>query len=163
MSGSWNKADFPNLVLGAYKLTSPQDRRYNCIAWAADDDKKKWWPDPFGIGKWPSGVPRNETIQAFEQAFQALGYARCPNGKHEKKYEKIALYATPLGPTHAARQLPNGNWTSKLGDFEDIEHFTVDGVDGPLYGTSVLFMRRRRKPRTPPPKKAKTKAPSSKR
>ena len=47
-------------------------------------------------------------------------------------------------PTHAALQLESGAWTSKLGDFEDIEHVTVDAVNGPLYGRPVAFLSRRR-------------------
>ena len=45
--------------------------------------------------------------------------------------------------THAARQLPGGNWTSKLGKGEDIEHDTPDVVAGGLYGEFVRIMRRR--------------------
>ena len=40
----------------------------------------------------------------------------------------------------------NGSWTSKLGNAEDIEHHTVDGVSGPHpYGFVAKFMRRNRK------------------
>jgi hypothetical protein len=44
--------------------------------------------------------------------------------------------------THAARQLPTGKWTSKLGKAEDIEHDSPDDVAGGIYGEVVLFMRR---------------------
>jgi hypothetical protein len=46
-------------------------------------------------------------------------------------------------PTHAAKQLPDGRWKSKLGDFEDIEHNTVKAVeDDYCYGTVVQYMKR---------------------
>ena len=45
----------------------------------------------------------------------------------------IAIYCNfnpqlkTLEVTHAARQLPSGKWTSKLGDADDIEHNTLEG------------------------------------
>lgn len=47
-------------------------------------------------------------------------------------------------PTHAARQLSSGHWTSKLGDCEDIEHFALDGVANKIYGAAVVFLKRLR-------------------
>jgi len=48
-----------------------------------------------------------------------------------------------------ARQLLDGSWTSKLGDAEDITHYTLDAVEsyGPApfygeYGAPVVYMRR---------------------
>jgi hypothetical protein len=149
MCGNWPQSDLPRLTAGTYIHASPCTRKYNCIAWAAEDTANKWWPDPFGIGKWPQGVPREATIDAFTQAFATLGYLLCQDSALEIGFEKIAIYANretdgSVSPTHAAKQLPNGNWTSKLGDYEDIEHFTLDAVDGPAYGTAVCYMRRPR-------------------
>jgi hypothetical protein len=149
MCGNWPAADLPRLTVGAYTPSSPCTRRYNCIAWAADDTTGKWWPDPLGIGKWPAGVPREATVDAFIRAYGTLGYALCQDNSLEAGFEKIAIYATretdgSLSPTHAAKQLPNGHWSSKLGDFEDIEHPELDVLDGPAYGTSVCFLKRPR-------------------
>ena len=44
--------------------------------------------------------------------------------------------------THAARQLPNGKWTSKLGRDIDIEHDSVDDIAGSVYGEVLRLMRR---------------------
>ena len=44
-------------------------------------------------------------------------------------------------PKHAARQLPSGRWTSKLGFLEDIEHALHD-LEGTEYGAVVLVMKR---------------------
>ena len=77
------------------------------------------------------------------EAFQILGYEPCDDGTLEDGYQKVVLYADRSGiPTHAARQLENGRWTSKLGRLEDIEHDTVEDVSGPVYGQPVQFMRR---------------------
>lgn len=86
-------------------------------------------------------------MEAFHAAFRTLGYALCDDGALEAGYEKIALYAKQAGatlkPTHAARQLGDGQWTSKVGDFEDIKHVTLESLHGPQYGEVVQYMRRR--------------------
>jgi hypothetical protein len=61
----------------------------------------------------------------------------------EPGFEKVALFGSSLYYTHAARQLPNGKWTSKLGKAEDIEHDSPDIVAGGVYGELVQVMRRR--------------------
>jgi hypothetical protein len=54
----------------------------------------------------------------------------------------VALYGTALTYTHAARQLPTGKWTSKLGKGEDIEHDTPEDVAGGVYGDVMQIMKR---------------------
>lgn len=62
----------------------------------------------------------------------------------EEKYQKIAIYNDYDNlPTHVARQLPNGKWTSKLGQDEDIEHNNLQGLTGrPGYGEVACIMKR---------------------
>ena len=84
-------------------------------------------------------------MDAYIQAFATLGYAPCDNGDLEFDTEKVVLYAKDDGlPTHAARQLPSGLWTSKLGQLEDVTHHTLDGISGSLYGTPSQFLKRPR-------------------
>jgi len=98
-----------------------------------------------GIGYWPRNVARLETLDAFARAYGTLGYLPCADGSLEAGFEKIALYVDASDtPTHAALQLSNGKWTSKMGDFEDIEHETVDDVGGGAYGTAVAYLKRQR-------------------
>ena len=93
---------------------------------------------------WPEGVPRQATPDALMAAFARLGYVPCGSAEGEEGFEKIAIYLHQDGNcTHAARQLPNGKCTSKLGKLEDIEHETLGGLAGLLYGSAVFFMRRR--------------------
>jgi hypothetical protein len=44
-------------------------------------------------------------------------------------------------PTHAARQVGYGKWTSKLGSLVDIEH-DINGVSGTRYGSVAVIMKR---------------------
>ena len=147
MSGSWSPGDLPNLHSENHSITSPRKNR-NCIAWAAGFDTRWWWPT--GGGFWLEGVPKETSLSAFLKAFATLGYEECKDGILEAGYEKVALYSKgdPNGafvPKHAARQLSDGRWTSKLGPLEDIEHSNVEDVNGPSYGTPVRFMRRIRR------------------
>lgn len=130
----------PHLARMGYTITSPSDDSYNCIAWAAGDDTRWWWPnDPY---YWPPGAPADETIGAFAKAFETLGFSTCGDASLEPGYEKVAIYADQhLVPTHAARQLPTGKWTSKLGQHVDLAH-DFDAVTGPLYGQVIQLMRR---------------------
>jgi hypothetical protein len=133
---------FPTLAQCGYAITSPADRVYNCIAWAAGVQNQWWWPDPMGVSPWPAGIRREETVEAFVEAYQSLGFLPCASEDLEEGFEKIALYALGDSPKHAARQLPNGRWTSKLGELEDIEHNTLDGLAGHWYGRAVQVLRR---------------------
>jgi hypothetical protein len=141
---------FPGLRGQAYEVKSPKDGRYNCIAWAAGDDLRWWWPDPGGEDVWPSRVPRVETLEAFRRAFATLGYEACDHEYPEEGYEKVALFAREGTPRHAARQLPNGRWTSKLGSREDIEHGLHD-LTGLVYGSVILVLKRSLRAGTDPP------------
>ena len=133
---------FPKLTLSEYSVTSPASTRYNCIAWAAKICHQWWWPDRDHECYWPNQVPREEKLEAFVQAFQTLGFSLCENGALEPGFEKIAIYTkSPDQPTHAARQLESGKWTSKLGYNIDIEH-TIDGLTGSAYGNAIHFMKR---------------------
>ena len=138
-------ADFPNLQAGAWQVTSPPDNRYNCIAFAVGRTDVYWWPDEYpdpNFDYWPPGILREESIAAFVQLFESLAYEVCADGTLEPGFVKIAIYALQDTPTHAARQLDTGQWTSKLGVEEDIVHEKLEALAGPCYGSAVQFMRR---------------------
>lgn len=139
-----NLPEFPRLTADNNQITRPRDRLYNCIAWAAGDTTRFWWPDEWGQSFWPPGVPREETMAAFVLAYETEGYKSCLDGTLENRREKIAIYTLDGKPKHAARQLDDGQWTSKLGRYEDIRHATLDAIEGPVYGTVVMFMERPR-------------------
>lgn len=133
---------FPGLRGSAYSITSPRTIDYNCIAWAAQDTERNWWPDRFNQYYWPTEIPRIESIEAFVAAFATLGYELCQDHKLARGVEKVALFVDTAGrPTHAARLLPSGRWTSKLGQLEDIEH-DYHAVCGEKYGTVACILAR---------------------
>jgi hypothetical protein len=136
---------FPRLRTAPYRLMSARTHDYNCIAWAAGDDANWWWPTT-ALGDvprfWPAGAPREETLVAFVAAFATLDFAPSDSEVLESGFEKVALFVDARGvPTHAARQLPTGLWTSKLGEWEDIEH-ELHTLEGDVYGTVALLLKR---------------------
>ena len=133
---------FPGLRPGTYLITSPVDEDYNCIAWAAGDAGRWWWPDAADLTYWPPGLPREESLDAFRAAFATLGYGPCGPDDAEPGFERVAVFCDEAGrPTHAARQMPDGRWTSKLGELVDIEH-ELSALAGAQYGTVALVLRR---------------------
>ncbi len=133
---------FPDLNSENHLPTSPITSDYNCIAWAAEESDCWWWPLPAGAGYWPPEVARAETVEAFVAAFATIGFSPCGTSTKESNVQKLAIYTVNNVPTHMARQLPNGTWTSKLGQNIDINHFTLEALHGSTYGKATHFLSR---------------------
>jgi hypothetical protein len=121
-------------------ITSEPTDRYNCIAWAAGDDRKWWWPN--GSRYWPNlrkGEERDPTQQEFVFTFRALGFRPTTSRAVEAGRIKVAFYERNGAIQHAARQLPNGVWTSKCGPNVDIEH-DLEQLEGTCYGRVSVVM-----------------------
>lgn len=124
---------------------SPATGLYNCIAWAAAVTDQWWEPDQFGQYFWPDEAPREYTLDAYIGAFRSRGFDLCVDGSLEGGTEKIAIYTLNGFPLHAARQLEDGSWTSKMGECEDIQHLDPSSVSGPFYGNASVYMGRKTK------------------
>ncbi len=112
-------------------ITSPENQSYNCVSWAANTDPRNmfWWPEPNVDYYWPEGIERRVRLSAFIKLFASLGYTNTDDDCFEPECIKVAIYVKGLEyPTHVARQLENGKWTSKLGFFEDIEHTSLKDI-----------------------------------
>jgi hypothetical protein len=128
---------FPNLDADGYQTCSPKTESYNCVAWAAGDASRWWEPGIY----WPR--PAGDDFASLLVLFEMLGYEPCEQDHFEAGSEKVALYADDEGNwTHAARQLPDGRWTSKLGPDEDIIHRTSQGLAGNAYGRVYAIVKR---------------------
>ena len=146
---SWVPHGFENITPKDFKCASDPENDYNCIAWAAGKTDNFWWPKPLAPYHWPNGLSKHpvqvaETIPNFIAAFQTEGYRPCRSGRLSFRYEKIALYVADNGrPKHAARLLPTGVWSSKLGPDEDIEHRTLKCIEGTKYGKVKVYLKRK--------------------
>lgn len=133
----------PGLISSDYELTSDASGDYNCIAWAAGDTSKRWDDEDEDL-YWPAqAVLRDGTLASLMEAFGALGYEISDHGDVEEGFEKVALYATEGRWHHAAKQLPDGRWSSKCGKLDDIAHGKLSDVYCPEYGEVACFMKRR--------------------
>ena len=74
--------------------------------------------------------------------FAGEGFSICVDELLEPGFEKVAIYAFVGLFTHVARQLSDGQWTSKVGQFEDITHPSPANLAGGIYGNIHSIMRR---------------------
>ncbi len=147
---SWIAGIFENIRPDNFKCCSDRTDNlphngYNCIAWAAGKTDKWWWPVKVPGAFWPIPIDPIDalTIENFVRAFETEGFLKCRDGRFENGFEKIAIYVDGSNePTHAARSLPSGVWTSKLGKGEDIEHAALDVLQGRAYGAAMAFLKR---------------------
>ncbi len=145
MSKEEIEAAFPTLRSGSYRVTSLETPRYNCVAWAAGDDSRWWQPlpdEPWCY--WLDGVPRDFTSESYVRLFEAQGFEVSETADPENGLEKIAIYTVDGEFSHVTRQLEAGQWSSKLGEWEDIEHGTLSDLEGVYYGFVSYILSRRR-------------------
>jgi hypothetical protein len=142
---------FPDLSDDNFAITSDEAAHYNCIAWAGNDDSQKWEPENLDGRFWPDNLDRDKKLETFIKLYEICG-GYLPfeneNADLEGGFEKVAIFCTIDTKTmqkevsHAARQLPSGKWSSKLGDFEDIEHDSLFSMQGVWYGTVCKILRK---------------------
>lgn len=131
---------FPDLG-NAFEITSLATPDYNCIAWALGYQDAKWDPSPWYY--WPRGVPRNQAVSTVATIFASFGYLACDEESPQPGCDYVAIFSQDgLNYTHVARRLPDGRWTSKLGNLEDIAHDDCAGLAGDEYGQVVRWMKR---------------------
>jgi hypothetical protein len=159
--------NFPYLTKKLYEVTDDESDNYNCIALAAGDKTRWWEPDASGVYYWPI-FKREWTVDCLIEMFESLNFQKCRCSLKKRGFEKVTLYHDPVGciegisnfgmwhpevlpnsPTHAAKQLPNGAWQSKLGGWEEIEHRTLKCLNGTditgkriSYGKPIQILKR---------------------
>jgi hypothetical protein len=145
MSEFQKKKYFPNLTKDNFHKTSEETIDYNCVAWVHGRQD-----EPIDLSMDDEGEPIpgfDTSITPYIDYFKKFEFNQCEDGNLVEGIEKIALYEGRENYfEHVARQLENGNWTSKIGEFEDIEHYTLEALSNPTnYGQVVFFMERKRK------------------
>lgn len=150
----WHQ-EIPNLRTANWRISSPVDTQYQCIAWAACRTNRVWWPWDHPSFYWPAGFPKLPVnspvpIDHFSNMFKRrFGYRECNSPTFEFGYQKVAIFSNGLGVTHMARQHFFGRgWLSKLGTGEDILHEEVGDVAGDInpmareYGVVAQILKR---------------------
>ena len=131
---------FPRLSGEGYEIVGESSKRYNCIAYAANDTND-WW-DIIGKRYWPDYATRSDRMESLIEVFTGMGYQRCQDSSLESGYEKVALYEEQGEWKHAALQTPNGRWRSKMGPGPVIEHLNPESLSDGVYGNPTIYMRR---------------------
>jgi hypothetical protein len=144
--------DFPNLRYARWRIRSPFDDEYQCIAWAAWYVDRRMWPHEdyswFPGAPLFQGIDKEATPEYFVAGFATIGYMPCMSRSFQLGFQKVAIYANDVGVTHMARQRALGGWSSKLGDWEDIYHAKLEDIEGDIsamanqYGRVVQVLRR---------------------
>lgn len=150
------QAKFPKLNSGNHQHKSNATPRYNCMAFA-NNDERTWWEAGMHGGRysWPSKVP--DTLEGWVKIFTEQGYEITPNREIEPGFEKVAIYVdlADMLPAHVAKS--DGHvWKSKLGRCQDIDHSSLDLLEGDQhweYGVVDRILRRPVK-KTPTRRKA---------
>lgn len=142
---------WPNLSKKSYRKTSEWSLNYNCVSWAVGLTSRRIDSGGYSY-EWPSNLPKDHSLKAYIKLFELYGFVVCDNWDLEVDKEKIALFEDEFGLfKHVARQLDSGLWSSKMGDLEDIEHHTLDNVNGWFYGNATIIMCRKKKVRIDTP------------
>lgn len=134
------EGSFPKLKGTAWRISSEQNSRYNCVAFAAGRTDRWWWPQPGGY--WPEGLRSDLSLDCFRELFVSrFGFEQTDVRLLQPGFDRVAIFALDGKPKHAARQLVTGEWTSKLGAEHDIVHPLI-AVEGALYGEVAIIFRR---------------------
>ncbi len=140
------QAKWPRLRPDNWRKTSDATGRYNCLAFA-NDNERKWWEagQHGGIFYWPPGI--KDTLDGWVEMFVRQGYELTADREIEPGFEKIAIYIdlSDMLPSHVAKS-DGRSWKSKLGRYQDIEHSSLDLLEGDQaceYGIVEKVLRRR--------------------
>jgi hypothetical protein len=129
----------PHLSASNYCVTSLETECYNCVAWAFELGDGNWWPGHPEDHKWEEDG--EDSIEYFISYLSKQGFEPTESEDFEDGFKKIAMYTRSGNPTHFARQLPGGRWTSKCGTWEDIEHDLIDLTDLRYGKVQMIFKR----------------------
>lgn len=130
---------FPGLH--CFNVLAPADKNYNCISWSVGNDTKWTWKEVDSVYGDKDGIVEVSDFDAFYLHFGFTPAADCSFeiGKH-----KVALFGTPDGPTHAARQAIglSGWWESEEGREKKSLH-QLNELEGGAYGNVIKCYERR--------------------
>lgn len=124
----------PRLAASPHQITSEPSEDYNCVAWVFRDFARYYAPGYY----WPRDVAPpvgDDDVDAYMSLFASRGYTECNFGELEPGFLKVAIYAKDGSFHHVAKQLPSGEWSSKIGEAHDLRHERLDALEG----SSVYF------------------------
>ena len=139
------KNKWPKLGTHNYRDTSHATPKYNCMAFANGDERHKWECGRNG-GRfyWPDGL--GDSLDDWCQIFVRQGFSVTDNRAVEVGYDKVAIYVDGQNDTSHVAITSGDTWKSKLGNYQDISHDTLDlleGYESCEYGRVAVVLRRK--------------------
>jgi hypothetical protein len=132
---------FPSVPPSAIKIDGKDDPDYNCFAWACGATNQFWFPHRGYMYHWPAIEETTaDDIDNFDVLFlDKLHGEEVVDQTYEPGFVKLALFTDTtegeIYATHLSRQLPSGEWGSKLGSGYLVRHGTnIHDLDYGHYG-----------------------------
>jgi hypothetical protein len=91
------EAIFSQLAAAGYSPRREQSGVYNCIAYAAGDETRKWEGYREVGYYWPEGASEGHTLAALMSAFEQLEYAICNSDALSRILKRWPCTWTPMG------------------------------------------------------------------
>lgn len=133
----------PQLKIDDFEIIGGATTKYNCVASSLGDYGRWWEPTPGDLYYWPDDANRDYSVESYVKMFEAQGFTECVSRVNEDGFEKIAIYSDGDGQfTHVAALRQSRRWSSKLGDWETIEHGSLECLEGEAYGLISKIMKR---------------------
>lgn len=131
------KQRFLKLFPNSFVAVGPATERYNCIACSLGIRNEVVWP--------------GAALESFDRLYQDHGFRPLTtlDTTLDPALEKVVLFGKTLSggaltATHAAKQLADGDWLSKLGDTPLIRHRALESLSSDVYGQPVRVYARPR-------------------
>lgn len=121
----------------SFDVLGPANRKYDSFAWGLNVLDAWVWP--------------GTSVEDFDRLAADLGYRRQKGLDYtlSKNMDKLVLYGkkradSTVEPSHLARQLADGSWSSKLGALPLIRHATPEDLSGSTCGVPIAVYTRAR-------------------
>ena len=139
MNKEYYRKLFP--LLTDYELIqNSENNKYNCVSHTLNIKDKWIWPyleDEIYIRKYNSyWTVKNEiSKESFDEFYEYHGFEKLDllDFFYDPKYIKVALYTNKGIPTHAAIQVDEFFWESKIGELGIIKHDLFE-IEDDVYG-----------------------------
>lgn len=138
---------YPRIKLGVNFIPkSPICDEYNCIAWSLDIDYMSVGHENLTGIYWPDNISKIPNINNYKRMYNSYGFIDASTSDLEEGFKKVAIYVRGTNPktgivVHAAKQIDDIWWSSKMGDNIDGIHH-LDAIQGILYGYPRFFMKK---------------------
>ena len=119
-------------------IPNTKDDNYNCVGYSLEINEFV----SHHIGRyWIDSIERSGSINNLIKVFEYFGFERSDSSV-EEGYKKIVIYGNRGFASHAAIQLDDIWYQSKMGEYEICKH-KLEAIEGILYGYPKVWMKKK--------------------